>query len=119
VGLKDLRKRLTSSVEDLDRARLQTRYEGLGVTKIGELPLRVPVRLGGEVTAMQVVPRSGSASLEVTISDGSGRAVALFTGRRRINGVEPGRGMLLEGVCRKERGRISLWNPAYTLLPYG
>jgi hypothetical protein len=117
VGLKDLRKRLSSSVEDLDRARLQTRYAGLGVTKIGELPLRVPVRLGGEVTAMQVVPRAGSPSLEVTISDGSGRAIAVFTGRRRIHGVEPGRGMLLEGVCRKDRGRVSLWNPAYTLLP--
>ena len=120
MGLKDLRKRLTSSVEDLDRARLQGRYEGLGVTKIGELPLRAPVRLGGEVTAMQVVPRAGgSPSLEITISDGTGRAVAVFTGRKRINGIEPGRGMLLEGVCRKERGRVSLWNPAYTLLPSG
>jgi RecG-like helicase len=117
VGLKDLAKRLTSSVEDLDKARLQTRYEGLDLTHIGECPTRRPVRVGGEVTAMQVVPRAGSPWLEVTISDGSGRAIAMFTGRRRIGGLEPGRGVLLEGVCRKERNRTVLLNPAYTLLP--
>jgi RecG-like helicase len=118
VGIKDIAKRLTASVEDLDRARLQTRYEGLGLTKIGESPLREPVRVGGEITAMQVVPRAGSPSLEITISDGSGRVVAVFTGRRRINGIEPSRGVLFEGVTRKERGRLLMLNPAYTLLPH-
>lgn len=118
MGLKDIAKRLTSSIEDLDRARLQTRYEGLGLTKICETPLREPVRVGGEITAMQVVPRAGSPSLEVTISDGSGRVVAVFTGRRKINGVEPGRGVLYEGVTRREHGRLVMLNPAYTLLAH-
>jgi len=118
VGLKDIAKRLTSSIEDLDRARLQTRYEGLGLTQISGSPLREPVRVGGEVTAMQVVPRAGSPSLEVTISDGSGRVVGVFTGRRKINGIEPGRGVLFEGVARKEHGRVLMLNPAYTLLAH-
>ena len=117
MGLKDLAKRLTQSVGDLDKARLQTRYEGLGLTAISEAPLREPVRLVGEVAGMQVVPRAGSPSLEVTISDGTGRATAVFTGRRRITGLDPGRGVLFEGVGRKEQGRMVLLNPAYTLLP--
>lgn len=116
MGLKDLAKRMTSSIEELDRARLQTRYEGLDLTKLLECPLRQPVRIGGEVTGMQVVPRAGSPSLEVTVSDGSGRAIAVFTGRRHITGIEPGRGLLLEGVGRSEKGRVVLLNPAYTLL---
>jgi hypothetical protein len=118
MGLKDLTKRLTSSVQDLDKARLQSRYDGLCVTTIKDSPLREPVRLGGEVTAMQVVPRAGSPSLEITVSDGTGRAVAVFTGRRRIAGVDPGRGVLIEGVARKEGGRVILLNPAYTLLTH-
>lgn len=51
------------------------------------------------------------------MNDGTGTVVAIFTGRRRIRGVDPGRGVLLEGVVRKERNRALLLNPAYTLLP--
>lgn len=118
MSLRDRAKRLTASVKDLDQARLKSRYEGLDITRISDAPLREPVRVGGEVAAMQVVPRAGSPSLEVTISDGSGRMTALFVGRRRIAGLEPGRGVLLEGVARNEKGRKVLWNPRYTLLPH-
>lgn len=117
MGFRDLKRRLTASVDELDKVRLQDRYEGLDLTPIGEAPMRTPVRIGGEVQALQVVPRAGSPSLEVTINDGSGRAVAVFIGRRRIAGLDPGRGILLEGVGRHERHRTVLINPAYTLLP--
>jgi hypothetical protein len=116
MGLKDLRKRLTASVQELDRSRLSDRYSGLGLTPIAETPLRRPVRLGGEVQTVQLVPRAGSSSLEVTVSDGSGKAVAVFTGRRGIAGLTCGRGVLLEGVGRDEEGRVVLVNPTYTLL---
>lgn len=116
VGLKDLRRRLTVSVEQLDQARLQDRYQGLDVTAIGEAEARVPIRVGGEVKSLEVVPRAGSPSLEVTIADGTGRAVAVFTGCKRKGGLDPGRSMLIEGVARLEHGRLVLMNPAYTLL---
>jgi hypothetical protein len=105
-----------ASVEHLDRARLHDRYCDLGVAQLDQAPRRVPVRVGGEVQAMHVVPRNGSPSLEVVISDGHGKAVAVFTGRRKIGGLRPGRGVLLEGVGRDDRGRLVLLNPAYTLL---
>ena len=117
--LKNLRRRLTASAEDLDRDRLAHHYRALGLTAISAAPRRVPVRIGGEVQALEVVPRAGSPSLEVVFSDGEGRAVAVFTGRRRIAGVSPGRSILVEGVGRDERGRLILLNPAYTLLPAG
>ena len=116
MGLKDLRKRLTASASELDRNRLHDRYSGLDLTPIGEAPMRTPVRVGGEVQGFQIAPRAGHHSLEVTVSDGSGKAVAVFTGRRAIAGLTCGRGVLLEGVGRDERGRIVLVNPAYTLL---
>jgi hypothetical protein len=105
-------------VAELDRMRLEDRYCGLGIGKVSEAPLREPCRIAGEVQGLRVVPRAGSPSLEVTVSDGSGRAVAVFLGRKRLPGVDPGRGLILEGVARKEGGRTILLNPAYTLLPH-
>ncbi len=117
MGLKDLKRRFSASADDLDRGRLQGRYCELGHARIAEAPYRTPTRLGGEVQSLRVVPRAGSPSLEITISDGTGKAVAVFTGRRRIAGLDCGRGVVLDGVVRAERGRLVLLNPAYTLLP--
>ena len=104
------------SVAELDKARLQDRYAGLDITSICDIPLRQPIRVGGEVQGLRVVPRAGSSSLEVTVTDGKGRAVAVFLGRRSIAGVVPGVGIVLEGVARREGGRNVLINPAYTIL---
>lgn len=109
--------KLTATVSDLDKARLQDRYRGVDFTHIAECPRRVPVRIGGEVQGIRVVPRAGSPSLEVTVTDGTGRAVAVFLGRRGLPGVAPGRSIVIEGVGREEDGRTVLLNPAYTILP--
>ena len=116
MAFSKLRKKLNATVEQLDQQRLQERYQGLDVTPIAEAHPRTPVRIGGEVQGLQVVPRAGSPSLEVTVVDGSGRAVAVFTGTKRIGGLDPGRSILLEGVGRLERNRLQLLNPGYTLL---
>jgi hypothetical protein len=105
-------------VAELDRTRLQDRYRGLDMTSICDVGLRKPCRVAGEVQGLRVVPRAGSSTVEVTVTDGSGRAVAVFLGRHRLPGLEPGRGVVLEGVARKEGGRTVLLNPAYTLLPH-
>jgi hypothetical protein len=117
VGFRDIGKRLRASVEEIDDARLQDRFAGKQLTPIEQLPMRVPVRVGGEITRMRITPRSGAPALEVVVSDGTGDLAVLFTGRRTIGGMGNGRGVLFEGVAHQERGRIVLLNPAYTLLP--
>lgn len=114
--LKNLRQKLSQSIEDIEDQRLQGRLADLGLTPIAEATTRTPIVLAGEVQGLQVVPRAGSPSLEVTISDGSGRAVAVFTGRRRLGGVDCGRRVLIQGVGRRERGRMLVMNPAYTIV---
>jgi hypothetical protein len=116
MGLRDLKKRLTATVEELDDQRLQSRFTGIGLTPIAEAPTRAPIRIGGEIKRLNMVPRAGSPSLEVVVSDGTGEAIAVFTGRRWIGGLDNGRGVLLEGVAAPERGRTVIFNPAYTLL---
>jgi hypothetical protein len=116
MAFRNLRQRFSASQDQLDRARLSDRFHGLGLTKLCDAPRRVPVRLAGEVQALEVVPRAGSPSLEVVFADGTAKAVAVFTGRRRIPGLSPGRAVVVEGVGRDEGGRLVLLNPAYTLL---
>ena len=117
MGLRDIGKRLRASVDELDNVRLQGRFVGKELQPIDGLPLRAPVRVGGEVTRMRITPRSGISALEVVVSDGTGDLTVVFTGRRSIGGMGNGRGVLFEGVAHHERGRTVLLNPAYTLLP--
>lgn len=119
MGIRDIVKSLSTTSTDLERNRLGDRFEALADehNDIGECPLRCPVTVAGEVAGQRVVPRAGSPSLEVTVRDGTGTALVIFTGRRRVPGLSPGRGVLLEGVARTDRGRIVFVNPRYTLLP--
>jgi RecG-like helicase len=116
MGLRDRVKRLSSSTEEIDQVRLQDRFCDVDCSSIAAAEPRSRVVISGEVKAIQVVPRAGSPWLEVTVGDGTGKAVAMFTGRRRIGGLEPGRAVLLEGVAGSQKGRLQLMNPAYTLL---
>ena len=111
--------KFTASAADVERDRLHGKFADLdlGQAAISACPLRMPVRITGEVRGMKVVPRAGGSSLEVTVGDGTGEATAVFAGRRRIRGLDPGRGVVLEGVARRDHGRTLLMNPAYTLLP--
>lgn len=112
-------KGLRSSTEDLHRESLTGRFDcnALQTVEISSMPFRERVRIAGEVARLRVVPRAGSPSLEVTVDDGTGRALVVFTGRRRILGVEPGRGIVVEGTAREQHNKPVLMNPSYTLLP--
>ena len=83
---------------------------------IGGVPRRTPVTLEGTVVALEVLPRGGFPWLEVTVADESARVVVVFTGHRRLGGVEIGRRMRLHGVVREERQHLVVLNPAYRLL---
>jgi len=113
--MKNLRKRLNTTVDELDSTRLQKGYGSEGVARIAEAPLREPITLSGEVKETRVVPRADVPSLEVTIGDGTGRAIVIFTGRRKLPGLKLGGGLRVEGVGRLERNRLTLLNPSYTL----
>ncbi len=113
--MKNLRKRLNTTVDELDSTRLQKGYGAEDVSRIGEAPLRETITLSGEVKETRVVPRADVPSLEVTIGDGTGRAIVVFTGRRKLPGLKLGGGLRVEGVGRLERNRLTLLNPSYTL----
>jgi hypothetical protein len=116
MARRSLRQRLGSSVAELERTRLQKRFDGLHLTPLAEVELRRPIRVGGEVSRIVIAPRSGVPTLEVMITDGTGSITAVFTGRRRIAGIEHGRAVIFEGVAVREADRQIVFNPAYTLV---
>ncbi len=114
MALRNALKRLGASVDELDREKLREFATGVeGAVPIGEVPVRKPVVVAGEVRSMRIVPRAGAPACEVTVSDGGGLLVAVFLGRRSIPGLTTGRRIVLLGVVA-ERGRERLMlNPVY------
>jgi len=116
--LKKLFQRLTTPVSELDRDRLRVFCESLpGVSPIGSAVARQEITVVGEIASVRIVPRAGSPSLEATIADGSGSITAIWTGRRRIAGVSPGKRLVLSGRgTAGPSGRLAILNPRYELI---
>ncbi len=119
MALKDKFKSLTKTPSELDEQRLKDFCgKQANCSPMGRALARQEVSLVGEVTALRIVPRAGSPSLEATISDGSGSIVAVWTGRRRIAGVAPGKRLVVNGrgAPTGPGGRLLYLNPRYELL---
>ncbi len=119
MALKKVLHRLTTSMSELDRENLREFCSGHAhCSAISEAQPRQEVSLIGEITSVRIVPRAGSPSLEATITDGSGSTVAVWTGRRRIPGVAPGKRLMINGrgAPIAPGGRLLFYNPRYELL---
>jgi hypothetical protein len=119
VALKKLLHRMTAPVTELDAERLREFCEArVDVMPIADLAARQLGTVVGEISSIRIVPRAGSPSLEATITDGTGSIVAVWTGRRRIAGVAPGKRLVLNGrgVVTGTGARLLLFNPRYELL---
>jgi len=83
---------------------------------IADAKTRQPVRLAGEVRSVRIVPRAGADALEVSVYDGDAFVTGVFLGRRKINGISPGRRIVLEGVMTLDHNQRVVYNPMYTLV---
>jgi RecG-like helicase len=114
--LKKLVERLTKPVEESDREKLSEYCDARLLEPMDAIESRRPIRVGGEVRAVRIVPRAGAPALEVTVTDGRGAVVGVFLGRRKVAGMSPGRRVALEGVAAKNGNQFVLVNPTYELL---
>ena len=119
MALKKLFKGLTTPISELDIERLKEFCAGQAqCSPIAEAKPRQEVNLVGEISSVRIVPRAGSPSLEASITDGTGTMVAVWTGRRRIAGVAPGKRLMVtgRGAPIGPGGRLLFYNPRYELL---
>jgi hypothetical protein len=112
---KRLGERLAAPPEQLRAQEIRKYCDDIGdVEQIGVCRPRRRVRVAGIVQTIKVVPRDASTSLEVQIYDGTDEVVGIWFGRRRIPGIELGRGLILEGTLgRYGRGPLTIINPEY------
>ena len=117
MGVKNLVNRLTKPVEEADREKLVEFCSQLeGCCAIDEARPRTVAKVVGEISSVRIVPRAGAPSLEVGVSDGRGMLTAVFFGRKKIAGLNPGRRLVVEGMVAPLGNRVFMYNPVYELL---
>jgi len=89
---------------------------GPDVTPAAEVAYRQRLTAGGRITGLRVQPFGGNPSLEVTLSDASGRFTLVFPGRRSIPGLTLGATITASGMVGNHKGRLAMLNPTYEIL---
>jgi hypothetical protein len=84
-----------------------------------DAPLGRVVRIRGDITSVIVRPVTTTRALEAEIDDGTTRLVVVWLGRNSLRGVEPGRGITIEGRVVRMGDTFMMHNPRYELAPRG
>ncbi len=120
MGIRSFAKRLSTPMADLDNESLRLFCGGqASCTQISEIEARSEITVMGEIASMRIVPHNGSPWLEATVSDGTGHLMVMWTGRREIAGVTPGKRLMVTGRAAPTRPgsrTMRLMNPAYELV---
>lgn len=90
-----------------------------GCVAIVDAPLGRVVRIHGDITSVILRPATTNRALEAEIDDGTARLVIVWLGRSTIRGIEPGRGITIEGRVVRLDDRYLMHNPRYELMPRG
>ena len=119
MGIRTLLQRLSTPVEAVDAENLRAYCAQKGQMAIRDIPPRTEVTVVGQISSIRLVPHGDSPWLEVTMSDGDESLVVMWTGRRAIAGVSPGKRLVVKGralpVARGSQ-RLKMMNPSYELL---
>ena len=108
--------RWASNVGADDRELRDTTVKA-GCCPVDEAEDRQRVQLQGVLRTVTLRPRGGVPALEAELYDGSAVITLIWLGRRRITGIEPGRGVRVLGRIGTQNGTRVMFNPRYELLP--
>lgn len=109
----------TTPLDDAMRRQLDSWCQLFdGCTRIEDLQSREHATTLGVIRRLRFVP---GESMEVIVTDGTGRLRAVWTGREVLPGLELGRGLRLEGTVCTDGGDPVMRNPTWCLVrdPYG
>ena len=113
---------LAADIAALRRAAITVAQPlGLGIVAAGTVPIgnlqpRQPARVAGRIKTVRVQPRAGVPSLECTVADPTGHLLVVFQGRRRVAGIEPGAGVVVEGMVAMRGRELTVVNPLYWII---
>ncbi|HEY2443793.1 MAG TPA: OB-fold nucleic acid binding domain-containing protein [Streptosporangiaceae bacterium] len=78
---------------------------------------RYRARFDGNLSLVRCRPVGTSTAVEAMLDDGSEVIRLVWMGQQRITGIEPGRTLAVEGMLGVHRGRKTIFNPRYQLIP--
>jgi amino acid transporter len=117
--------RLLASREALHAAEVREEIgslppsSGAALSPIAESRDREIVDVAGTLREVTLRPTGHSLTMEAELWDGTGRVLLIWLGRRSIQGIEPGRKIVVHGRLTQLRGERTIFNPAYELQPIG
>lgn len=117
--LKRMIGRVTATRDEIDARELREGSAAEGGTPIHQCGDRELVVICGALRTVTFRPVAGVPALEAELYDGSGTVSLVWLGRRRIAGVEPGRGIRVSGRIAISEGRPVIFNPRYELRASG
>jgi hypothetical protein len=86
--------------------------------RIKDIAPRCGCRAVGVIQKIRIDPRAGTGSVEVTLDDGTGRLLARWLGRSKLNGIALGKGLEVEDTAGDHAGdELVVLNPSYRLMP--
>jgi hypothetical protein len=117
--LRRLLERLARPAEEIRAENLQAWASSVpDVVHIVEARARCRTKVAGVIRNVRIDPRTGTGSIEATITDGTGQMVAKWLGRSRLSGIRLGAGLVMEGTPgTAEDGQLVILNPDYELVP--
>jgi hypothetical protein len=117
VGVRDLLRRLTTSVEELDAEELRAETVKAGCQQCRQVHRGELVTVTGRLRTVVYTPRTNLPTLEADLFDGSDVVTLVWLGRRQIAGIVPGRTLTATGrVAVRDRRKV-IYNPYYELEP--
>ena len=108
-------RRITSTAEELDAQELREESRDRGATPVRFCEVGEKVTVSGTIRSLTLRPVGGVPALEAELYDGTGSLRLIWLGRRRIQGIDPGRSLSVHGRVTQQAGECVMFNPAYEL----
>jgi RecG-like helicase len=116
-GLRTRLSRWSRSQAELEAEELLDELTFAEISRICDCKAGERPRVSGTVRSLTIRPRTAIPALEIELYDGSGSIRVLWLGRRRIEGITPGRKMIIHGRITAGNRQLTVFNPRYLLLP--
>ena len=117
TGLRTRLSRWSRSQAELEAEELLDELTFAEIDRIADCKAGEKPRVSGTVRSLTIRPRTSIPALEIELYDGSGSLQVLWLGRRRIEGIVPGRKMIIHGRLTMINRHLTVYNPRYLLLP--
>ncbi|HEY8471870.1 MAG TPA: OB-fold nucleic acid binding domain-containing protein [Natronosporangium sp.] len=114
-AIQRLLRRLTATEQQLEAEQLRSDVAKSGCVLARQCQRGDLVLLTGKLRTVVYTPRSNLPTLEADLYDGSDTVKLVWLGRRRIAGIEPGRGLTVRGRIAIRDGEKVIFNPYYEL----